>query len=67
MIRSFISKVVEEEEIGKIFGLAIASQFLFGVAGSPLYTMFYDNTFDSNPGSFNFMSAGIYFINALIM
>jgi PCFT/HCP family folate transporter-like MFS transporter 1/3 len=60
MVRSLVSKIVPNEEVGKIFSLIVVSESLFGMGGSPIYTAIYNATILTNPAMFNFVSAGIY-------
>ncbi|KAI4466619.1 MFS transporter [Holotrichia oblita] len=58
MCRSLISKLVAKEDSGKIFSITITLESLTALMGAPLYTLVYNNTIDSNPGAFNFITAG---------
>ncbi|KAJ8925662.1 hypothetical protein NQ315_009507 [Exocentrus adspersus] len=66
MSRSLISKLVPDNEIAKIFSMIMASEFLFGLGGSPLYTAIYNSTINSDPGVFNYLTAGLYAIGMVL-
>lgn len=66
MVRSLVSKVVPNEEAGKIFATIVISEALFGMLGSPIYTAIYNATIDTNPNVYNFVSAALYFVEILI-
>ncbi|KAJ8931992.1 hypothetical protein NQ314_015038 [Rhamnusium bicolor] len=66
MTRSLVSKLVPADEIGKIFSMIMASEFMLSLGASPLYTAVYNATIDSDPGAFNYLTAGIYSINVIL-
>ncbi|XP_049818956.1 proton-coupled folate transporter isoform X2 [Aethina tumida] len=66
MTRSLVSKLVPAEEIGKIFGMIITSESLFGILGSPIYTLIYNSTIKKDPSIFCFVTAGIYLFEVII-
>ena len=66
MVRSLVSKIVPNEEVGKVFALIVVSEALFGMAGSPTFTAIYNATISTNPAIFNFVAAGIYGVEILL-
>ncbi|XP_023024963.2 probable peptidoglycan muropeptide transporter SLC46 isoform X1 [Leptinotarsa decemlineata] len=60
MVRTLISKLVEREEVGKIFSIMMISEFLMGLFASPLYTYIFNITINTKPGLFYLVSAGFY-------
>lgn len=66
MSRSLISKLIPDDEIGKIFSMIMASEFLIGLGSSPLYTAVYNATIDTDPAVFNYLSAGLFGFNAIL-
>lgn len=44
----------------------MASEFLFGLGASPLYTAVYDATIDTDPAVFNYLSAGLFGVNIVL-
>ncbi|KAJ3648217.1 hypothetical protein Zmor_020037 [Zophobas morio] len=67
MVRSLVSKVLPNEEIGKVFASLTACQFFLGIVGSPLYTLIYNDTISTSPGFFNFVTAGIYIFEICVV
>ncbi|KAG5896425.1 hypothetical protein JTB14_022504 [Gonioctena quinquepunctata] len=67
MLRTLISKLVSKEEIGKIFSMIMICEFVLGLAGSPLYTVIYNKTIDTDPGLFNFVTAGFYVFMVILI
>lgn len=65
MVRSLLSKMVSADETGKLFSITVALESLVLLGGIPLYTMVYNSTLDSNPGAFNFVTGGLYFLLVL--
>ncbi|XP_018576193.1 proton-coupled folate transporter isoform X2 [Anoplophora glabripennis] len=66
MSRSLISKLIPDDEIGKIFSMIMASEFLIGLGASPLYTAIYNGTINSDPAFFNYLSAGLFAVNMIL-
>nr|CAH7748371.1 unnamed protein product [Callosobruchus chinensis] len=60
MVRTMVSKVVCQEEVGKVFALINSSEFLIGLGAGPLYTLVYNDTLDTDAGLYNFLSAGFF-------
>ncbi|XP_074036640.1 probable peptidoglycan muropeptide transporter SLC46 isoform X2 [Leptinotarsa decemlineata] len=67
MIRTLISKLVEREEVGKIFSIMMICEFIVGLFASPLYTYIFNNTINTKPGLFYFVSAGFYTFNIFMI
>ncbi|KRT79364.1 membrane transporter [Oryctes borbonicus] len=67
MARSLISKLVPKEDSGKIFSISVTVESLTGMVGSPLYTFIYNATIDTNPGAFNFLTAGIFCLEIVLV
>ncbi|XP_044264004.1 tetracycline resistance protein, class C-like isoform X2 [Tribolium madens] len=66
MVRSLVSKIVPNEEIGKVFALIVASESLIGMGGSPIFTAIYNATISTDAGIFNFVAAGVYIVEILL-
>lgn len=43
--------------------MIMASEFLFSLGASPLYTAVYDATINNDPAVFNYLSAGLFTFN----
>lgn len=67
MCRSLISKLVPKEESGRVFSITIALESLTAMIGSPLYTFFYNYTIDTDPGAFNFLTAGFLALEIVLV
>ncbi|GJQ83193.1 hypothetical protein Trydic_g7851, partial [Trypoxylus dichotomus] len=67
MARSLVSKLVPKEESGKIFSITITMESLTALVGSPLYTFIYNATIDTNPGAFNFLTAGFFGLEIVLV
>lgn len=52
MCRSILSQMVDNNEIGKVFAFATASESLIGLIASPIYTLVYNATLHIFPGAF---------------
>lgn len=66
MIRTFITKIVPADEIGKVFSFIVGSESVIGLFSSPLYTTIYNYTINLNPGIFNFFTAAVYFVGMIL-
>lgn len=66
MSRSLLSKLVPDDEIGKIFSMIMATEFLVGLGASPLYTAVYKATINTDPAVFNYLSAGLFAFNMIL-
>nr|CAI5841125.1 unnamed protein product [Callosobruchus analis] len=55
-----VSKMVCQEEVGKVFALINSSEFLIGLGAGPLYTLVYNETINTDAGLYNFLSAGLF-------
>ncbi|KAJ8955901.1 hypothetical protein NQ318_005449 [Aromia moschata] len=66
MARSLVSKLVPEDEIGKVFAMIIASENTLSLASSPLYTALYNATINTDPGLFNYVTASGYLFNIIL-
>lgn len=66
LLRSYLSKIIPTDEIGKIFPLTVALESLMSLIGSPLYTVIYNLTLSTNPTAYNFFSAGLNFFSLFI-
>uniref|UniRef100_A0A6P7GU06 Proton-coupled folate transporter-like n=1 Tax=Diabrotica virgifera virgifera TaxID=50390 RepID=A0A6P7GU06_DIAVI len=67
MLRTLVTKSVSQDEAGKVFSTIMASAYLIGLGGGPLYSMVYNATISTYPGAFNFMSAGIHTISVILL
>lgn len=66
MVRSLVSKIVPNDEIGKVFALIVASESLIGMGGSPIFTVIYNATLSTDAGIYNFIAAGFYVFEILL-
>ncbi|KAK5647477.1 hypothetical protein RI129_002369 [Pyrocoelia pectoralis] len=60
MTRSLISKLVHFNECGKVFAFVIMIETIVDALGTPLYVYIYQQTIETLPGAFNFVTTGIY-------
>ncbi|VEN61032.1 unnamed protein product [Callosobruchus maculatus] len=67
MARTMVSKMVSQEEVGKVFALINASEFLISLGAGPLYTLVYNETINTDPGAFNFLSASLFLLMTLMI
>lgn len=67
MCRSLIANIVPANEIGKIYSITTSIESLTPIGAAPLYVMIFNQTNETNPGAFNFISAAIYLICAVMM
>lgn len=67
MVRTIVSKICSAEEVGKIFSAIMASEFFFSLGANPLYTLVYNDTINKDPGIFNFLSAGLYGVDIILV
>ncbi|XP_056638650.1 uncharacterized protein LOC130446418 isoform X2 [Diorhabda sublineata] len=65
--RTLVAKLVPADEIAKIFSLIIFVQFIVSIAASPFYTMIYNVTVNTNPAEYNFVSAGLFSIDIILI
>ena len=54
--RAVLSKIVPDEEIGKIFSMTAGFEAAVPLMSSPLYTLVYNNTIVTFPGAVYFMT-----------
>ncbi|XP_076269606.1 putative peptidoglycan muropeptide transporter SLC46 isoform X1 [Rhynchophorus ferrugineus] len=66
MTRSLMSKLVMEDEIAKVFSVLSITSSILGPISSIIYTSLYNQTLTSDPGLFNFVSAGVSSIGIFI-
>ncbi|XP_057670594.1 hippocampus abundant transcript 1 protein-like [Diorhabda carinulata] len=67
MLRTLVSKSVSVDEVGKVFSTIMATAYLIGLGGGPLYSFVYNATISINSGIFNYLSAGIHATSILLM
>lgn len=67
MFRSFVSKLITKEETGKVFMLAVTVDAFVAMLAGPLYALIYNRTLATNPGAFNFVTAGLCGLNLAII
>ncbi|XP_072388485.1 probable peptidoglycan muropeptide transporter SLC46 isoform X1 [Diabrotica undecimpunctata] len=70
MLRSHISRIVPADEMGKIFAVLVGGTALISLGASPLYTMVYNATIDTNSSLYNLVSIcliGIVMVFTTIM
>uniref|UniRef100_A0A6P7G7J8 Uncharacterized protein LOC114338699 n=1 Tax=Diabrotica virgifera virgifera TaxID=50390 RepID=A0A6P7G7J8_DIAVI len=65
--RTLISKLVPDDEIAKVFALIMVVEFIVSIGSSPFYTFIYNATVDTDPGFYNFVSAGLFGICIIII
>ncbi|XP_042208942.1 solute carrier family 46 member 3-like isoform X2 [Homarus americanus] len=64
--RSFISKSVPQRELGKVFSILASWESILPLLSHPLYTLVYNATVRSFPGTMYFMTAIFLTVAALI-
>ncbi|XP_030385667.1 proton-coupled folate transporter-like [Scaptodrosophila lebanonensis] len=62
MCRAILSHVTPGSEVGKVFALTTSLESISPLIAAPLYTYVYNATLLQYPGTFNFISAGLYFL-----
>ncbi|CAG9834868.1 unnamed protein product [Diabrotica balteata] len=65
--RTLISKLVPVDEIGKVFALIMVAEFIISIGASPFYTFIYNATVYTDPGFYNFISAGLFGVDIIII
>ncbi|CAG9834865.1 unnamed protein product [Diabrotica balteata] len=65
--RTLISKLVPVDEIAKVFALIMVVEFVVSIGASPFYTLIYNATVDTDPGFYNFVSAGLFGVDIIII
>ncbi|XP_065093727.1 probable peptidoglycan muropeptide transporter SLC46 [Ochlerotatus camptorhynchus] len=60
MTRAFISNGAPPEAIGSIFSFSTTFEALMPLGAAPLYTIVYKHTLEYSPGTFSWISAGVY-------
>ncbi|XP_076269604.1 putative peptidoglycan muropeptide transporter SLC46 [Rhynchophorus ferrugineus] len=66
LTKSLLSKVVQEDEIAKIFAVLSLGSNILGPVSSAAYSALYNRTIDTNPGLYNLVSAVISAIGILV-
>lgn len=66
MIRTMITTIVPQSEIGKVFAATTSFEALSSLASSPLYTIVYSKTMILFPGAFFLITACVYILNFLL-
>ena len=64
--RSLLTKMVEPEEVGKIYAILSLLITATGMVATLLYRLLYDATLDIFPSAFLLLSAVLYFCSAII-
>ena len=59
VFRSLISKIVQPDEIGKVFSVLAIFQAMLPFLGTPLFGMLYKNTVATQPNAFVFLIIAI--------
>lgn len=67
MCRSLIANIVPATEIGKVYSMTTSIESLTPIAAAPLYVMIFNQTIETYPGAYNFVSAAIYLTCALMI
>lgn len=67
LARTLISKVIESDEVGKIFSFLLLLETLLGIVVYPTYTIIYNATIEILPSAYNFVIAGIISIDIVII
>ncbi|KAF5272412.1 hypothetical protein FQA39_LY07880 [Lamprigera yunnana] len=63
MARSLLSKLINAEDIGKIFSILICLEIVGGLSGNLFYTYIYNKTLTTFPQAFYYITSGIYLID----
>ncbi|CAD7092313.1 unnamed protein product [Hermetia illucens] len=64
--RSLIATVVPSEEIGKVYSVSTALEFIAPIGSAPLYTYVYNATLDTFAGAFNGITVFLYLISYIL-
>ncbi|XP_063219981.1 probable peptidoglycan muropeptide transporter SLC46 isoform X2 [Bacillus rossius redtenbacheri] len=67
LCRAILSTTVPSNEIGKVFSIISSLESLTPLVASPLYTLVYNKTLHTFPGACFILSAGLFFIDSLIL
>ena len=59
VFRSLISKIVDADEVGKVFSVVAIFQALLPFVGSPMFGILYKNTVSTHPNAFLFLITAI--------
>ena len=64
-VRSYLSKITPENELGAIFSLLASLEAAIPLVISPFMTYVYDHTIDVFPGAIMILQAGIYILSII--
>lgn len=67
MCRAILSHVTPAADLGKVFALTTSLESISPIASGPLYNLVYKATLVTDPGAFNYISSGLYFICYILM
>lgn len=67
MCRSLIANIVPANEIGKIYSMTTSIESLAPIGAAPLYVWIFTQTISDYPGAYNFLSAAIYLVCAMMI
>lgn len=67
LARTLMSKIVDQDEIGKVFSFLLPVQTLLGIVVFPIYALVYNSTIDTAPSTYNFVTAGVIGIEILMV
>lgn len=67
MARSVLSKLIPPEESGKIFSVVTSLETIGALAGAPIYTYIYNSTISTFPGFYNFLTAGLFIFDIILV
>ncbi|KAK4885299.1 hypothetical protein RN001_001570 [Aquatica leii] len=67
MGRNIISKIIEVENVGKVFSILITIEAMFALGGNLFYTFIYNNTLTTLPSAFYFLTSGFYGVNIILL
>lgn len=65
--RTLLSKVVEPDEVGKVFSVLLLLETLLGAVVYPVYSLLYNATIETLPSAYNFVTSGIISIEILLL
>lgn len=67
LARTLMSKIVDPDEIGKVFSFLMPVETLLGIVVYPIYTLVYNSTIDSAPSTYNFVTAGVIGVEIMMV
>uniref|UniRef100_A0A8D9BUR0 Solute carrier family 46 member 3 n=1 Tax=Cacopsylla melanoneura TaxID=428564 RepID=A0A8D9BUR0_9HEMI len=67
LVRSYLSKIIPKEDLGKVFALTASAESLTPLAASPLYTYVYNSTITFLPGCVYYLSSVLNLVTTVLV